>query len=308
MIISATDNPQREEPHIPHPPVAIGGVGGSGTRVIADILIRLGYYLGSDLNESLDNLWFTLLFIRPGWFLKQGGSGKIGQAITIFERTMQGRPVRDIADIGFILKAAASMSLSGHDHNRLGSGRWPFVRSVRMLSQGFGNRHHGSRWGWKEPNTHIFLEHLADRYPALRYIHTIRHGLDMAFSSNQAQLYNWAGLFEVPLPKEASGIPRASFDYWLRANEKAISFGSDVLGERFLLVNFDELCDAPDSQVRRIVTFLGLDPQKLDMVRLSSVVRKPRTVGRHRSSNLSVFTEDDFNAVRRLGFTVEPPA
>ena len=26
-------------------PVAIGGVGGSGTRVIADILIRLGFYL-----------------------------------------------------------------------------------------------------------------------------------------------------------------------------------------------------------------------------------------------------------------------
>ena len=45
-------------------PVAVGGVGGSGTRLIAQVLLELGYYLGGDLNESLDNLWFTLLFKR----------------------------------------------------------------------------------------------------------------------------------------------------------------------------------------------------------------------------------------------------
>ena len=38
--------------------VAIGGVGGSGTRLIARMLGQLGWYLGDDLNESVDNLWF----------------------------------------------------------------------------------------------------------------------------------------------------------------------------------------------------------------------------------------------------------
>ena len=32
-------------------PVAIGGVGGSGTRLIAAILRRLDYYMGDDLND-----------------------------------------------------------------------------------------------------------------------------------------------------------------------------------------------------------------------------------------------------------------
>src|SRR6266550_6138718 len=45
-------------------PVAIGGVGGSGTRLVAEILRHLGYYMGRDLNEASDNLWFTLLFRR----------------------------------------------------------------------------------------------------------------------------------------------------------------------------------------------------------------------------------------------------
>ncbi len=46
-------------------PVVIGGVGGSGTRVVAAILSTLGFHLGNDLNESMDNLWTTLLFKRP---------------------------------------------------------------------------------------------------------------------------------------------------------------------------------------------------------------------------------------------------
>ncbi len=45
-------------------PVAIGGVGGSGTRVVAQLLMKLGFYIGSDLNKANDNLWFVLLFNR----------------------------------------------------------------------------------------------------------------------------------------------------------------------------------------------------------------------------------------------------
>src|SRR3990167_6840991 len=48
------------------PPLAIGGVGGSGTRVVAAAAIALGFDLGSDLNPPLDNLAFTLLFKDPG--------------------------------------------------------------------------------------------------------------------------------------------------------------------------------------------------------------------------------------------------
>ena len=50
-------------------PVVIGGVGGSGTRVVVEIMRRLGVYTGSDLNKAGDNKWFTLLCKLPRWEL-----------------------------------------------------------------------------------------------------------------------------------------------------------------------------------------------------------------------------------------------
>ena len=47
-------------------PVAVGGVGGSGTRIVAHLLRELGFDIGDDLNESLDDLCFTALFKRAG--------------------------------------------------------------------------------------------------------------------------------------------------------------------------------------------------------------------------------------------------
>ena len=44
------------------PIVAVGGIGGSGTRLIASLLESLDYYIGNDLNISKDNLFFSFLF------------------------------------------------------------------------------------------------------------------------------------------------------------------------------------------------------------------------------------------------------
>ncbi len=57
-----------------HGPVFVGGVGGSGTRVFAQILQGLGVQLGPCLNDALDNLWFTSLLKRPEWVRRQRAS------------------------------------------------------------------------------------------------------------------------------------------------------------------------------------------------------------------------------------------
>ena len=51
-------------------PVIVGGIGGSGTRLVAGLLQIFGYYIGDDLNDSLDNHWFTLLFKRRSILLE----------------------------------------------------------------------------------------------------------------------------------------------------------------------------------------------------------------------------------------------
>lgn len=45
-------------------PIAIGAIGGSGTRVLARIVEASGIFMGANLNESHDNLEFTSRFKR----------------------------------------------------------------------------------------------------------------------------------------------------------------------------------------------------------------------------------------------------
>jgi hypothetical protein len=233
-------------------PVAIGGLGGSGTRVIARIAQDLRLYLGSDLNDSEDNLWFTLLMKRPRSLRRrsQDRSRRIHKALDVFEHAMAGDRlgVKEMATLG---GAAIEAGLFGHDH--LGRGRgisWP-ARRVRTLMQArppASTKYLG--WGWKEPNTHIFLPELVERYRRLRYIHVIRHGYEVACGRNQAQLYNWGWLFDVPTPSDHHSEPNSSLRYWGRANLRAITFAKKNLGERFLLINY-RLMPRPRAPHRR---------------------------------------------------------
>ncbi|MCK4821383.1 hypothetical protein KA005_36800 [bacterium] len=51
-------------------PTVIGALGGSGTRLVSEILIHSSVYFGQDLNIANDNLLFTYLFKHPHRFAK----------------------------------------------------------------------------------------------------------------------------------------------------------------------------------------------------------------------------------------------
>src|SRR4051794_10431621 len=73
-------------------PIVVGGVSGSGTRVVASILREAGAYIGPDLNDDLDNRWFSLVFRRPEWYQRQqtrGGRG-VRHALDVFRDSMAG--------------------------------------------------------------------------------------------------------------------------------------------------------------------------------------------------------------------------
>ena len=51
------------------PPVVVFGTGGSGTRVVADILRQSGCFIGNNLNRALDNQDFGFFWGEEpiGW-------------------------------------------------------------------------------------------------------------------------------------------------------------------------------------------------------------------------------------------------
>ena len=299
------------------PPLVIGGLGGSGTRVVADIVLAQGWYLGQDLNRAKDNLLFTLLFKRPYWRKQlSNGVAPFQHHMELFERRMAGKRLR-LSEWPLLLVAFGDAIRYGHD--RAGSTRgtvmgrilrrivWSLIRLAKIVSP-FSRAHDLSRpWGWKEPNSHIYLNELSAHYPGMKYIHVIRNGLDMAYSSNQAQLHNWGDLFGIALTPSTSSRQRAqkSLEFWIRANAQAMERGRNLLGERFLLVNYDDLCLNPKPQIQRMCGFGGSDCSRQEIETLVRIPRIGASLGRFRTQDLSIFDPHQIDTVRSLGFRTE---
>jgi hypothetical protein len=58
-----------------------------------------------------------------------------------------------------------------------------------MWSSFVGQGKHTQGLRFKVPGCHFILPYLAKTFLGFKYIHVIRHGVDMAFSSNQNQLH-----------------------------------------------------------------------------------------------------------------------
>ena len=289
-------------------PIAIGALGGSGTRVYAEILREVGFYIGNDLYTPLDNLWFALLFKRRRWFLKHhnNNESQIFKRISIFEKIMTGSQKLKFGDFMFIMKAAIGWSIMGNHFNAKGSsgrGLWPFGRvwSIIKAKPDFANY---IGWGWKEPNTHIYLEYLMKHFDNLKYIHVIRHGLDMAYSTNQAQLFNWGKIYGINDTHSSESPPKKALEYWIKTNEKTINLGKKMNPNRFLIANYEKLCLNPDHEINKLLKFLGIKNKNVNMDKLLAIPKLAKSVGRYKEHDLSIFSRDEIETVRKFGFTV----
>ena len=285
-------------------PVIIGGVGGSGTRVVADIINHLGFYIGDDLNPAKDNLWFLLLFKRPRWFGRaHHDNKKIFTGLSLFSKAMLHRSGFEGPELRFLIRAVFEVSIFGHNHKGDGRGLWPFLRAWKMVAGQPKVTLNQGRWGWKEPNSHIYLEYIAAYFSKFKYIHTIRHGLDMAFSENQQQLYNWGPILGLELPTSRSEEPAASLKFWIESNRRVMQTG-EILGDhKFLIVNFDRLCLSPKSEIQKIVSFLNIQPDAEKLEALNRIPQKPKSLGRYRAHTISQFDPGDLYELENFGFS-----
>lgn len=256
-------------------PILIGGVGGSGTRIVTELLKQSGIFMGSRLNESNDNLQIAKEFPNMRDVIHNKGHGY--KRIT---RNLKNQIRWNSNDERQII------------HKTL----------IRFEGQMFNDylkineKYNG--WGWKIPGNFFILEHLSNHYQNLKYIHTIRNGFDMAFSKNQDQLKNWGAYYGVEINNYP--LPKAALNYWYAANKKAISKAEELLKDNFLLVKFEELCFNPGKTITRILNFIKLE--KSDKINLEKLVNIPDTIDRYKNNDLTIFDENDFNKVREFGY------
>jgi glycosyltransferase involved in cell wall biosynthesis len=297
--------PRMPEPSPPiRGPVAVGGLGGSGTRLVAAILREAGLDLGPDLNASLDNLWFTLLLVRPRWLPRalRRHDPALRVGLETFRDAMEGRLRPSARQAAFIARATAGTAASGHDLDGHGRGRWATARARSLLSE--GRRERTGPWGWKEPATYLLLEELAAAIPGVRYVHVVRNGLDMAFSRNQHHTRAFGPALGIHPGAEPS--PGDALAYWLAANDRAVSAGRDALGDRFVLVRYDDLVTNPGREAGRLLDALGLDAPAVLLERVAALASPPPFPS-HRDDDLAALDPAGVEAVAAWGFEVRGP-
>ena len=183
-------------------------------------------------------------------------------------------------------------------------GGWPLVRAARLLLSRPRLGMESRGWGFKEPNSHVFLESLASSYPDLRFIYVLRHGLDMAFSENLNQLFSWGEHYGVAAPADEAELPAAQLDYWIAATERVQEAGARLLGERFLVLRYEELFPEPREQLARLASFLSVEESCLEGPRIAEITRPSASMGRYRGRDLGLFSESQLRRVEELGYEV----
>ncbi|PJB55099.1 MAG: hypothetical protein CO098_18060 [Bacteroidetes bacterium CG_4_9_14_3_um_filter_41_19] len=285
-------------------PIVIGGIGGSGTRVLASILKVFNVYIGDDLNRPLDNLTYTFLFKRPLWYNRNHlNADKIRTGIRIIEKSMLNNHFYSISELTFLINATISMAKSGHNTQKKGTGSWAFHRLFHILLERQKDIQSYSGWGWKEPNSHLILENLHEHFNGFKYIHTIRHGLDMAYSDNQQQLYNWGKMFGVGLPEIKEEIPFASFRYWVKVNRRIIELRKKIGSDKIYLINFDEFCLNPEPEIRKIINFIGIEVGENQLEKAIGIPSIPDSKDRYKEHDLTIYREDDLQFLHSLGYS-----
>lgn len=269
-------------------PIAIGGVGGSGTRLIAGILKNIGYFIGDDLNFANDNLTFTLLFKRTE--ILNLSNIEFKSLVEIFINYMTIRSPYTLKQIEQIHKVSTNDRLV---HSR----EWLEIRKCMLFNP---ESKKITCWGWKEPNSHIIIDRLYRIIPGLKYIHVIRNGLDMAYSKNKNQMNQW-GKYIIPEVKFSSE-PSYALKYWCAVHRRIHDI-KNIYGtnENFLFLNFDNFCKFPLDGLQNLLKFLNI-PKKINLTGLLKIINIPDSMGRYKQHSLNIFDPEDIQFVREMGF------
>ncbi len=297
-----------------HPYVVIGGVGGSGTRLIAMMLSGLGLNIGSNLNDPLDNNVFVYLFRRIQTLEVKNNKKLFKTYLSILRKTFCETNEQLTEDEIKIIEELSHIKPTGLSHKWLeeqcniiqdmvkngplkeGIKEIDDIRSKFQLEQPLQGK-----WGWKAPNSHVIMKELMKEYPKMKYIMVVRNGLDMAYSDNQGQLKLWGPvLFN---KKELKGkwdkSPRLSLKYWCMVHQRILQ---DSKGKYFLWLDYDKLCTDPDKYLPILFDFLEIPHEYIESVK--PMIRISSGIGRYKEHH-DKFDQEDIDFVKELGYEVD---
>jgi hypothetical protein len=276
-------------------PVVIGGIGGSGTRVVAKVLQTCGLQLPGPTTPQLDSSWSTILFRRPRWRTVLTGPESArpdAELVATFEllRTMMVGGELDRQRLERLAAAAADVAALGVEPEVPGVRWWAPHKPFQFVAEYVTQRPQlkPGPFGWKHPIVYLLLPELLQVFPRARYIHVLRDPLDMAWSGNLQGVRLWGPVAGID-PAEIEARPQnAQLAWWLYSTQLALRAGR-AMGDRFTVVRLEQLAEHPRAVTRRLAAFAGLEPDSSALSSAIDAVERPESIGRSAEHPLDVF-------------------
>jgi len=229
-------------------PIVVIGMHRSGTRLLAEILDKLGVFMGADRQADSESVAFMLI-----------NEGILHQCGAFWSEPMSAHFVLAQPDAVELFAANASEALASQLEKYAGPSGWHLDSSPNELPA----------FGWKDPRSTFTLPVWKQVFPNLRTIHIVRHGVDVAASlaRRHAQALRAATGEAVPsaltvIRDHALGVLSSrrgwtlseALTMWEQYVEKARQ-ESAALGERALEVRYEDLLTQPERVIPAIAKF-----------------------------------------------------
>jgi hypothetical protein len=194
-----------------------------------------GFYLGANLNPSLDSLDFLNLYER--WINR------------------------------YLLKKHVPFHHS-QMYEELEKCTFKHRTSVSKSNQ---------RWGFKNPRSMFLLPFFNRRFPNMKFIHVIRDGRDMAYSTNQTQVYKHGQALLGEQYRQLNKL-RLPIAFWRKSNLEVAEYGENVMRDRYIRIRFEDICTRPEVTIIRLLNFLEVKIEDISI--FMKDIKPPESIGR----------------------------
>jgi sulfotransferase family protein len=220
----------------------------SGTRLLVEILDKLGVFMGADRQADSESVTFMLI-----------NEGILHQCGAFWSEPMSAHFVLAQPDAPEQFAGGAREALAAQIEKYAGPSGWHLNAGANELPA----------FGWKDPRNTFTLPVWKQVFPNLRTIHIVRHGVDVAASlaRRHAEALRAATGESVPaaltvIRDHALGVLSSrrgwtlaeALTMWEQYVEKARQ-ESAALGERALEVRYEELLTQPERVIPAVAKF-----------------------------------------------------
>jgi hypothetical protein len=275
-------------------PIVVIGMHRSGTRLLVEILDKLGVFMGADRQADAESVAFMLINEE---ILHQCGA--------FWTEPMSAHFMLAQPSVVEHLAATARDALAAQLDKYAGPSGWHLEARAKELPA----------FGWKDPRNTFTLPVWKQVFPNLRAIHVVRHGVDVAASlaRRHTQALRAATSESVPsaltvIRDHALGVLSSrrgwtlteALTMWEQYVEKARQ-ESATLGERALEVRFEDLLVQPEQAIPALARFCAV-PAPTQHAALLDGLERGRAFAFRRDPELVEFGRHVREVLARYGY------